>query len=97
MSATTTSMLQTQRATLQQRLALAGVLLAMVMIVLLYQIISDNVAAVQNKRLAGEQLARERHGCAMLSTRLERDQCLASVAPQVDVQQPRLDTVLAGR
>ncbi|MDY0744080.1 hypothetical protein SNE35_06170 [Paucibacter sp. R3-3] len=85
-------------AKLQQRLAVAGLVLAAVMLVMLYQVLSDNVLAIQNRRLAGEQMARERHGCAMLLTRVERDQCLASVAPmQNDVQQPRFETMLAGR
>jgi len=85
-------------AKLQQRLAMAGLGLAAVMLALLYQVISDNVLAIQNRRLAGEQMARERHGCALLLTRIERDQCLASVAPpQGDGQQPRFETMLAGR
>ena len=98
MSAASASALQLQRAPLQQRLILAGLLLAIVMVALLYQVISDNVAAAQNKRLASEQLARERHSCAMRASRLERDQCLASVSPSVEpVEAPRLDTMVAGR
>lgn len=85
-------------AALQQRLAIAGLLLAMVMVAVLYQVISDNVASIQNRRLAGEQLARERHSCAMRATRLERDQCLAAVMPALETMPPRQqDTVLAGR
>jgi len=85
-------------AKLQQRLAIAGLVLAAVMLAMLYQVLSDNVLAIQNRRLAGEQVARERHGCAMLSTRIERDQCLASVTPlQRDAKQPRFETMLAGR
>jgi len=97
-SASAPSALPLQRASMQQRLALAGLLLAIGMVALLYQVISDNVAAAQNKRLASEQLARERHSCAMRVTRIERDQCLASVAPSVDPIPPqRPDTMLAGR
>ena len=90
---------EAHQAALQQRFAFAGLLLAAVMVALLYQVLSDNVAAIQNRRLAGEQLARERHNCAMMSTRLARDQCVASVMLPVEPQ-PSLrpdTTVLAGR
>ena len=70
----------------------AGLLMALAMTAMLYLILVDNVAQVQNKRLAHEQQVRERHRCAMLQGRLERDQCLVALIQPVmePVTQPAL-------
>ncbi len=64
----------------EKRWAIAGLSLAMVMLMLLYMVLTDNIAQLQNRRMTQQQEARERHHCAMLQGRLERDQCLVALA-----------------
>ena len=64
----------------ENRWIAAGLLLALVMLALLYAILVDNIAQVQNRRIAQQQEARDRHHCAMQQGRLERDQCLVALA-----------------
>ncbi|WP_077034017.1 hypothetical protein [Pelomonas sp. KK5] len=91
---------RTRASTLQQRFALAGVLLAVVMVVVLYQILTNNIAQLENRRQARQQQERDRHACMMQTGRLERDQCLAALVQAAPLPPPAAgmtEATLAGR
>ncbi len=79
-----------QKTSTEIRWALAGLLLAQVMVVLLYLILVNNIDQLKNKRLAAEQSAREHHRCAMMQNRLARDQCLVAAAQPQSADGPVL-------
>lgn len=60
----------------EQRLALAGLLLAMVLLAMLISVINDNVAQAQSRRDVVEQKAQERGRCNAIQLRRDREQCL---------------------
>ena len=64
----------------ENRWVMAGLVLAMAMVVAFYMILVDNIAHLQTQRQAEQLQAQERHRCGMLMDRLEREQCLASLS-----------------
>lgn len=60
----------------EQYLALAGLLLALVLLALLVSVMNDNVAQAQSTREVAELKMQERGRCNVLHKRLEREQCL---------------------
>ena len=76
------------RLSVENRWALAGLLLAAAMVFLLHHILVDNIEQVKNRRLAQEQRVQERHHCAMMRSAIERDQCLVALSQPDIVSDP---------
>ena len=71
-----------QRLSREQRWAVMGIVVAHLMVVAIYIILVDNIAKIENQRLASEQSAQERHRCAMMPSRIEQSQCLVALKIQ---------------
>lgn len=68
----------------ESRWAIAGLLLAQIMVAVLYLMLVDNVTQIGIKKAAQEELTRQRHYCGLQPTRLERQQCLAELSTRVE-------------
>ncbi len=71
-----------QRLSSEQRWAVMGIVVAHVLVMAIYVILVDNIAKIENKRLATEQSAQERHRCAMMPSHIEQRQCLVALKIQ---------------
>lgn len=60
----------------EYRWALAGLLLAVVLLVMLVVVMKENVAVAQDIRLQAEQQSQDRSRCNGLQQRRDREQCL---------------------
>lgn len=60
----------------ENRWALAGFLLALVLLALLVSVLNENAAHAQSSRDVAQQLLQERGRCNVLPDRREREQCL---------------------
>lgn len=60
----------------EHRWALAGLLLALVMLAFLVSVMNENAAQAQNTRDEAQQKMQERGRCNILRDRREREQCL---------------------
>ena len=60
----------------EQRLALAGLMLAIMLLAMLISVINDNVAQAQSTRDVAERRVQERGRCNAIQSRREREQCL---------------------
>jgi hypothetical protein len=60
----------------EQRLALVGAALALVLLALLVSVLNDNVAQAQSKQQVAEAKMQERGRCNALQSRRAREQCL---------------------
>ena len=63
----------------ENRWVLAGLVVAQLMVVAIYMLLVDNLAAVEKKRADLEQQAQERHRCAMMDERLARRECFIAL------------------
>lgn len=68
----------------ESRWAIAGLLLAQIMVAVLYLMLVDNVTQISIKKAAEEERTRQRHYCGLQPTRLERQQCLAELSTRVE-------------
>lgn len=69
-----------RRTSRENLFAMAGLVAAHVLAVLLYLVMVDNMVQIESRRAADELQAQQRHSCAILPRRLDRDQCLISLA-----------------
>ena len=60
----------------EHRWALAGFVLAMVLVALLVSVMNENIAQAQSTRELAEQQSQQRGRCAAMRDRREREQCL---------------------
>ena len=60
----------------QHRWALAGFVLAMVLLALLVTVMNENITQAQSTREVAELKVQERGRCNAMRNRLEREQCL---------------------
>ena len=60
----------------EQRWALAGLLLSLVILALLVTVMNENAAQAQTTRDLAQQAMQERSRCSAIRDRLARDQCL---------------------
>ena len=70
--------------------AVAGLVLAQLMVVLLYLIMVDSLRQVDDRRAMQEQQSRQRQACTLLPRRADRDQCLATLKKFVGNTVPAL-------
>lgn len=68
----------------ETRWAIAGLVLAQIMVAVLYLMLVDNVTQIGIKKAAEEERTRQRHYCGLLPTRLERQQCLAELSMRAE-------------